>query len=118
VLAVSSDSWEGNAVARFCHVGVPAKKKRAGETYIAGGKVHVTDPAASPFAFEYLRFEKGSPLPRKLQKETHIAYEVEDLPAALRGQEVIVPPFDATPTLRVAFIMQDGVAVELMQNLK
>jgi hypothetical protein len=108
----------GDAVAKFCHVGVPVKKKQAGETYVAGGKVFVTDPAASPFAFEYLRFEKGSPMPAKLQKEPHIAYEVDNLAAALKGQKVIVPPFDAMPTLRVAFILQDGVAVELMQHLK
>jgi hypothetical protein len=105
-------------VAKFCHVGVPVKRKQANETYVAGGKVYVTDPGASPFAFEYLRFEKGSPLPKKLQTEPHIANEVEDLAAALKGQEVIVPPFDAMPTLRVAFIVQDGVAVELMQHLK
>jgi len=104
-------------VPKFRHVGVPVKKKRPKEMYVAGGKVHITDPGASPFGFEYLRFEKGSPLPRKLQKEPHIAYEVEDLKAALKGRDVIVRPFDATPTLRVAFIVVDGVAVELMQKV-
>jgi hypothetical protein len=118
VTAVSADSWEGIAVAKFCHVGVPVKKKRPGEMFIAGAKVHVTDPAANPFSFEYLRFEKGSPMPKKIQQEPHVAYEVKNLKAALQGQEVIVPPFDATPTLRVAFIVQDGLAIELMQNMK
>jgi hypothetical protein len=105
------------AVARFSHVGVPTKKKQKQETYVEGAKVYITDPGASPFAFEYLRFEKGSPMPKKLQTEPHIAYEVDDLAAALKGRKVLVKPFDAMPTLRVAFIEVDGVAVEVMQKL-
>ena len=104
-------------MAQFHHVGVPSGTKRAGETYIAGGKVHITDPAASPYRFEYLRFEPGSPMPEVTQKQPHVAYMVDDLAAALKGEKVIVEPFDAMPTLRVAFIVKDGLVVELMQAL-
>jgi len=104
------------SVAEFAHVGVPTHKKQPKETYIAGAKVHITNPDDHPYRFEFLRFEAGSPLPEALQKGPHIAYMVDNLDAALKGEKVIVPPFDATPTLRVAFILKDGVAVEVMQS--
>ncbi|MBE3069456.1 MAG: hypothetical protein IMZ66_04380 [Planctomycetes bacterium] len=104
-------------MAQFHHVGVPSGTQRPGETYIAGGKVFITDPEASPYKFEYLRFEPGSPMPEATQKQPHVAYMVENLDAALKGETVIVDPFDAMPTLRVAFIVKDGVPVELMQAI-
>ena len=109
-------SRKGNAVAKFHHVGVVGKAKHAGETYLEGGKVYITDPSKHPYGFEYLRFEAGSPLPKELQTMTHVAFEVPSVDAALAGEKVIVPPFDPTPQLRVAFILKDGVLIELVQN--
>ena len=104
-------------MAQFHHVGVPTSAQQPVETYIEGGKVHITDPQAHPYKFEYLRFEPGSPMPEIMQKNPHIAYMVDDLGKALQGEEVIVEPFDAMPTLRVAFIVKDNIVVELMQSL-
>ena len=103
-------------MAKFHHVGVPSKAKHPDETYLEGGKVSITDPAKHPYGFEYLRFEAGSPLPKELQTMSHVAFEVASLDAALKGEKVVLPPFDATPQLRVAFIMKDGVLVEVMQK--
>jgi len=103
-------------VAKFHHVGVVSKAKHPGETYLEGGKVYITDPSKHPYGFEYLRFEAGSPLPNELRTMTHVAFEVPSVDAALKGEKVVMAPFDATPQLRVAFIMKDGVLVELVQN--
>jgi len=46
-----------------------------------------------------------------------VAFTVENLDAALQGEEVLVRPFDPAPGLRVAFIVKDGAVLELMQNL-
>ena len=104
-------------MAQFHHVGVPTSTKQPKETYLEGGKVSITDPGANPYQFEYLRFEPGSPLPEIMQKNPHVAYMVDDLGAALKGEKVILPPFDPMPGLRVAFIVKDGVVVELMQKV-
>ena len=103
-------------MAKFHHVGVPSKAKHPDETYLEGGKVSITDPAKHPYGFEYLRFEAGSPLPKELQTMPHVAFEVASLKTALKGEKVILPPFDVTPKLRVAFIMKDGVLLEVMQK--
>jgi hypothetical protein len=104
-------------MATFAHVGVPSKEKHRGETYLEGGKVYITDPGKSPYRIEYLRFEKGTPLPKELQTEVHVAYMVDNLAKAVKGQTVILPPMDVSPTLRVAFIKKDGLLIEVMQSL-
>lgn len=103
-------------MAQFHHVGVPSKEKHAGEQYLAPAKVYITDPEKHPYRFEFLRFEKDTPLPKDLRSGPHVAYKVDDLDAALEGEQVVIPPFEPMPTLRVAFIRKDGVLVEVMQE--
>ncbi len=99
----------------FHHFGVPTTAKQDGETYLDGAKVFITDPEKHPFRIEYLRFEPGSPMHPDVINTPHAAFMVDDLQAALAGQQVIVEPFDATETLRVAFINDQGAVIELMQ---
>ena len=62
----------------FHHIGIPTKKKRANETYMAGAKLYVTDVADSEHKIEWLRFEEGSPLPKILQTTAHAAFKVDE----------------------------------------
>jgi hypothetical protein len=78
--------------------------------------VFVTDPEASPFRIEFLRFEEGSPMHELVQGKAHAAYVVDNLDEAIAGKNVIVEPFDATDTLRVAFITDGDAVLELMEN--
>ena len=104
------------AQSTFHHVGVPTSIKQENETYLEGAKVSITDPDAHPYRVEYLRFESDSPMHPDVQNNTHAAFIVDDLDAALAGQTVIVPAFDATDTLRVAFINDQGAVIELMEQ--
>ncbi len=70
-----------------------------------------------PFRIEFLRFEPDSPMHADVINNPHAAFMVENLDAALEGQTVIIEPFDATETLRVAFINDNGAVIELMQNI-
>ena len=103
-------------MAKFHHVGALTKTKQPGESYLEGGKVYITDPEKHPYGFEYLRFEAGSPLPKELQTMSHVAFEVPSVDAAVKGEKVVLPPMDVTPQLRIAFIMKDGVLLELVQK--
>jgi hypothetical protein len=102
-------------VKQFHHIGVPTKKKQANETYLAAATLYVTDAATDPFGIEWLRFEAGSPMPKEIQKSTHVAYKVDDIQAELAGQKVLIPPFEPMPGVKVAFILHEGVPVEFMQ---
>ncbi|HUT25683.1 MAG TPA: hypothetical protein VM492_15190 [Sumerlaeia bacterium] len=103
------------ASAEFKHFGVPTSEKQENETYIAGAKVHVTDPDSHPYAVEFLRFEPDCPMPEAVQTRCHAAFRVESLEEALKGQNVIIEPFDATDTLRCAFITEGDAIIELME---
>lgn len=96
------------------HFGIPTKTPQAGETYIDGLKVHLTDFSKSGNKIEFLRFEEGSWMPKIIQEVPHIAYEVANLEAALEGKEVIVKPMEGGPGLQIAFIVEEGIPVELM----
>ncbi len=104
-------------MATFHHIGVPVSAKQEGAAYIEGGKVWATDPADHPYNVEYLFFESDTPMHELIQTKNHVAFMVEDLDAALVGKTVICDPFDATETLRVAFIEDRGAILELMQAL-
>ena len=71
---------------KFSHVGIVTTTPKAGETYSDGMKLHLTDFSKSEHKIEWLRFEKGSPMPIELQTQTHIAYEVDSLPTPSRGR--------------------------------
>jgi hypothetical protein len=103
----------------FHHFGVPTSKPSDDETYIEGAGVHVTDPTKHPFRIEFLRFDAGcEAMPEIVRTRSHAAFMVEDLDAALSGREVVVEPFDATETLKVAFIMDGDALIEVMQETK
>lgn len=105
------------AKAQFHHFGVPTRAKRQGENYLEGAKVHITDPESHPYRVEFLRFEPGSPLPEAVQSRPHAAFMVSDLDEALKGQEVVIPPFEPMEHLRCAFIADGEAVIELMQQI-
>jgi hypothetical protein len=100
---------------RYHHVGVPTDRPRAGERYLAAWKVHVSGFETSPFGVEWMRYEPGSPVHELVRTVPHLAFEVDDLEAALEGREVLTPPNSPAPGLRVAMILDDGCPIELMQ---
>lgn len=102
----------------FHHFGVPTKTKYDGAMYLEGAKLHVTDPAKHPYKVEFVRFEKGCPMPREVQTRSHAAFMVDNVDAAVQGCKVLVAPVDVNPALRIAFIMDGDAVIELMQEKK
>ncbi|MFP4055232.1 MAG: hypothetical protein ACLF0G_00005 [Candidatus Brocadiia bacterium] len=102
-------------MAEFHHFGVPTSTKQENETYLEGAKVYITDPESHPYRVEFLRFEADSPLPEAVRTQAHAAFVVDDLDAALAGQNVVIPPFEPMEGLRAAFIQDGAAVIELMQ---
>lgn len=100
----------------FDHVGVPTDEKRPGEMYVEATKVWVTDPSKDPRRIEYLRFEPDSPVTGPVRDLPHVAFQTEDLDREIEGAEILLGPFQPTPTLRVAFVRKDGAVFEFMEN--
>lgn len=100
---------------KFNHVGIPTHLKHQGEVFSDEMKLFLTDFAESENRIEWLRFEQDSPMPDELKKTAHIAYEVDDLEEAIKDKVILMEPFNSTDTLRIAFIMDNEVPIELMQ---
>jgi len=101
----------------FHHVGIPATHQRPGEIYLDMVRLHITDANTNPYHVEWLRFEPDSPMPAEVKAGPHVAFMVDDLHAAIAGKKVLVEPFVPVPGLRVAFINDDEVIVELMEKI-
>jgi len=100
----------------FDHVGVPTNQMQPGEIYVEATKVWITDPARHPHRIEFLRFEPDSPVQGPVRDLPHIAFRVERLEPEMEGRQILLGPFQATETLRVVFVLQDGAVFEFMQH--
>jgi hypothetical protein len=76
----------------------------------------VTDPLRHPYRVEYLRFEPDSPVTGPVRDLPHIAFRVDKLDEEIGGAEVLLGPFQATPSLRVVFVLRDGAVFEFMES--
>jgi len=99
----------------FHHLGLPTTEKQPGEVYVEDTKVWVTTPDEHPQKIEYLRFEPDTPVTGPVRDMPHFAFKVDDLDAAIKGEEVLLGPFDPMEGLRVVFILKDGAVFEFME---
>lgn len=96
------------------HIGIPTTEPKAGEVYNAGMKLFLTDPSTCANRIEWLRFDSDSWMPELIQKCTHLAYRVTDPKAEMEGKKVLLQPTDCGGGNWIAFVEEDGIAVEIM----
>jgi hypothetical protein len=77
--------------------------------------MYVTGFETSPFGIEWMRFDEDSPLPELVKQLPHVAFEVDDLEAALEGRDILIEPNRPSPGVVVAFVVDNGAPVELLQ---
>ena len=107
--AIARKGW------RYHHLGIPTLTPRPSERRLPGLKVYVSGFESSPYGIEWMRFEPDAPYPKVLMTVPHIAFEVDDLTAALEGKEVLIAPNSPSAGVKVAMILDDGAPVELME---
>ena len=56
--------------------------------------------------------------PYLVKTVSHVAFEVDDLEAAIRGKNVIISPNEPSEGVRVAFIEAVGAPIEFLQITK
>ena len=101
---------------KYDHIGIPTTTDKKWSAYLEGAKVHITDANSDPYKIEWLKFEPGSPMPEVIQNVAHVAFQVDDIGAAIHGKTVIVEPFSPMEGVRCAFIEHDGTSIELIQK--
>ncbi len=106
---------------KFDHVGLVTDVQQPNERWAEATRLSSTNPRQHPYNIEFLRFEPDSPVTGPLRTDPHIAYRVDDLEAALEGQEVVLGPIETPGFATRAFVAApDGLAafmplVELIQ---
>ena len=97
------------------HVGIVTTEKKEGAVYNEGLHVWLTDYSKSPNKIEFLKFEPGSCLPELVQTNGHVAYVVPSLEGELKDKKVIFGPAVCDEHLTIAFIEEEGIAIEIME---
>ena len=97
------------------HVGIVTTEKKEGAVYNEGLHVWLTDYSKSPNKIEFLKFEPGSCLPELVQTNGHVAYVVPSLEDELKDKKVIFGPAVCDEHLTIAFIEEEGIAIEIME---
>ena len=105
----------------FDHIGMVTEQPQDGENWVEFSRVWVTNPRLHPQRLEYIRpAEMPDVDPKdvglwKLWHLPHVAYRVDDLDAAIEGEELVLGPFEPGDFARVTFIHKDGVVVEYLE---
>lgn len=100
---------------KYHHIGIPTDIPREKETYLDKHKMYVSGYESSSYGVEWMRFEPSSPLPELVKTVPHVAFEVDDLEAAIQGKEVLIPPNSPSKGISVAFIVDNGAPIEFIQ---
>ena len=99
----------------FHHTGIPTTEIRQNETYSASAKMFTSDNDGT-FKIQWHRFEDDSPLHPLIKMLPHVAFKVNNLSAAIEGEEVILGPYEPIDDYFVAMISDNGVPVEFVQT--
>ena len=100
---------------KFQHVGIPTTGRFDGEIPLPHLKITVSDHQNNPFGIQWQRYWDDCPIPELIKTVAHVAFEVDDLQAAMRGHKVIIEPNSPSRGVMVAFIEVNGAPVELLQ---
>ena len=100
---------------KYNHIGIPTSGSFEGEIPLPHLKLAVSDHKNNPFGIQWQRYWEGAPYPDLVKTVAHVAFEVDDLQAAIKGQKVIIQPNSPSRGVVVAFIEVNGAPVELLQ---
>lgn len=103
---------------KYHHIGIPTSEPHPGETYLPDYKTYCTDHEDNPFGIQWMRYEPDCPLPDVVKTIPHVAFEVDDLAAALEGHEILIEPNSPSEGVMVAFVLWDGAPVEFLEFTK
>lgn len=104
----------------YLHTGIPVPAKMEGMTYMPGLKVWICNNA--DYGIEYLYWEPNTPCAWRMVAETHVAYQVADVQAAVdeavkEGADVLLPKYSLGGTCAIAYVgYKNGPQVEFFQK--
>jgi len=100
---------------RYHHIGIPTAKELPEAAYIPQYKLYASGYDDSPYGVEWMKFDPDCPLPDLVKTVPHVAFVVTDIKEAIKGKDILIETNSPTEGLSVAFIVDNGAPVELLQ---
>ncbi len=103
----------------FHHIGVPTDKSNLSKKarYSPLFKMYSEDAINDlGIHIEYHAFESGSPLDRRITREKHIAFKVDNIEDKLQGREILMPLYEPFKGYKCAMILVNDVLIELIET--
>ena len=100
---------------KYNHIGIPTRIPQNGEVYLEAHDIYCTDHESNPFGIQWMRYGSKCTLPKIVREVAHVAFEVDDLSKAIEGKEVIIEPNSPSKGVTVAFVLENGAPVELLE---
>jgi hypothetical protein len=100
---------------KYHHTGIPTQLPKEGELYLEDYDIYCTDHESNPYGIQCMRYGVNCKLPDLVKEVTHVAFEVDNLEEAIKGKEVIIKPNSPSNSVVVAFIIENGAPVELLE---
>jgi len=107
--AIAQRGW------RYHHIGIPTTTPMPDEVHLPHLKVHVSGFRTSPYGVEWIRFDPDCVVSDLVRTVPHIAFEVDDLEAALAGETLLGDVSSPSEGVRVAMIVDNGAPIELLE---
>ena len=107
--AIARHGW------RYHHVGIPTTQRRPGEVHLKNYGLHVSGFSTSPYGIEWMRFDATSPISELVRTVPHVAFQVDDLDAAVKNCTLIGEISRPSKGVRAAMIIDNGAPVELIE---
>ncbi len=103
---------------KYHHYGIPTQEKRDDETLVevGGFRFYSTPFEGNKWHIQWHRFPEGHGLPELVTQVPHIAFQVDDLDAEIKGAKVLLGPYSPLEGYRVAIIEEQGVPIELVET--
>ncbi len=103
---------------KYHHYGIPTQEKRSDETLVEtqGFKFYSTPFEGNKWHIQWHRFPEGHGLPELVTQVPHIAFQVDDLDAEIKGAKILFGPYSPLKGYRVAMIEEQGVPIELVET--
>ncbi|MFI3307629.1 MAG: hypothetical protein R3Y21_03580 [Mycoplasmatota bacterium] len=101
---------------KYIHIGVPHTEPMEGEVWVEDMKLWMIDPATNEFGYEFLRFREDTWFCEEVKTLVHVAVEVSSIDETFKTcQKILHDKIVVNENLTIAFVMKDGVCLELME---
>lgn len=102
----------------YHHTGIPTSGNLPEKDYIPALKLYASGFSESTYGIEWMKFDDDCPVPELVKTVPHVAFVVDKLSEALKGKEILIEPNSPSEGVMVAFIVDNGAPVELMEFQK